>query len=138
MTMDDAYKIIGVPRSTDLKRTEMVYQQKSRKLRFSTLPGNTATQRQRALGQLVELTNAWDTIRAIPSGNNDEYEPRKTVAKSKTSATPRPISNPPQNMGDYWELFFTLIPFPRSMVAIVMASIVILIIILITQIAKGV
>ena len=55
MTKNEAYKIIGVPLQANLKKAENTYQQKCKKLRFKTLPGNPANQRQRAQRQLLRL-----------------------------------------------------------------------------------
>ena len=135
MTKDDAYNVIGVPRSASLKKTESIYQQKCHKLRFRILPGNTAAQRQRAQGQLVELTNAWNTVNTGSSGSNKKYKRRKTTAKPR--ATPRASSKPPQTMGDYWELFLSLTPFPRPVVVSVTVVVIVMAVILITQISEG-
>jgi len=140
MTKDDAYRIIGVPRSANLKKAEMVYQQKCHKLRFRVLPGNTATQRQRALGQLVELANAWDTVNTKPSGNRRGSIPPKTAATPYTSARPRAGSDysSPRNLSGLWDRFLSLIPLSENAVAFVMAMVIILIVILMVQISKGV
>lgn len=119
MTEADAYRVLGVSRSTDRSRPERLYLQKCRQLRLRMVPGMPVATRQKAQAELARVDAAWQVIRASGPAGPAAKKPaaRKTATPSSPHALPY---QKPQTLGEAWDQVASVMPFSESVTATVL------------------
>ena len=127
MNENDAHRILGIPRSAGLYLAEQAYRQQSRNLQRRIVPGLPLSVRQKAQQDLIQMTSAWNTLKAAKTS----WKQRNTSVKQSTTA------QRPHGLADNWEGFFSLFPFSRPVLAAVAATAFVAGVFLVHQFMKG-
>jgi hypothetical protein len=128
MTEIEAYKVLGTSSSVGRSRTELLYQQKCRKLRLQMMPGMPAEVRQRAQAELAPVNAAWQIIRAASPAKIPTTKPawKPTTGPSTANVT---SCRRPQIPGPAWAPAASEMPFSSPVMVIAAIAVLVLIVI---------
>lgn len=123
MTKAEAYKTLGVGKSTSRSKAELVYREKCKELRSQLVPGVPTETRTKAGAELARLAAAWQTIRTEPA--HKTRTPKTATAKSppKPPRPERPAVRPcqkPQTLGEAWEQVVSQMPFSEPVAVLIL------------------
>ncbi|MCD4831699.1 MAG: hypothetical protein K8R02_07845 [Anaerohalosphaeraceae bacterium] len=119
MTKIEACKMLRVSPTASLAKKELAYRQMQKNLQLKLIPGNPITERRWAREQLSEITMAHQILQK-PSGA------RKPVYKRPATWS---TATKPETLGDSWDLFVSLMPFPEPVIVIFLVVVVMLVVV---------
>lgn len=108
----DARKILGISRSAGLKSAERAYRQKYQSLQARMLPGNPCSDRQKALAELAELTEARKAMQTKRPTKKRHIKPRATV-NHRRSARQTFVLDVIHDMVENWNNLVEMLPLPK-------------------------
>jgi len=118
MTKTEARKTLGITSSANRSKTKLIYEEKSKKLRLQMVPGMPEATRHKAYGELARLSTAWQTLQTTPATRC-----RRKKKTHRKSPTHKPVSascsQRPQNLGEVWGEFVSLMPFSEPVVLMI-------------------
>ena len=124
MTQAEAYTVLGISSSTRRSNAEMLYQEKSKKLRLQMVPGMPVAIRQKAQAELARVDTAWQIVQAARPTRPTSAKPTTPKPAKRKTARPSPANvmpyRKPQTLGETWEEVISLMPFSRPVAVIVM------------------
>jgi hypothetical protein len=125
MTKTEAYKMLGIGRSTSRTKAEQAYHAKCKELRSQMVPGLPAQTRTKAGAELAKLTTAWQIIKAAPTAKKPAKKsmPRQ-APKSKPAAAKQ--HQAPQTLAEAWEEVVSQMPFPEPVMVIIVIAVLLL------------
>ena len=91
MTVNEAYRIIGVSNGSSRSQIECAYKAKCQKLQRQLVAGQSLTTRQKAEQQISELAAAWDVLKNTPpqgSGHSSTHKQAQTQPQQAGSPLP--------------------------------------------------
>jgi len=119
MTQTEAYTVLGISGSTRRSKAEILYQEKSKKLRLQMVPGMPVAIRQKAQAELARVDTAWQIVQAARP-----TKPATTKAPTRKTARPSPATvmpyRKPQTLAEAREEVISLMPFSRPVAVIVL------------------
>lgn len=113
MTKTEACKMLRVSPSASLAKKKQAYRQIQKSLQLKLIPGNPITERRWAREQLSEIASAHQVLQNTPRAKKPVH--KRTATK-------------PETLGDSWDLFVSLMPFPESAIVILLIVVVALVI----------
>lgn len=96
MTVDQAYKVLGVSANSSRAEAEQAYRNKFDKLQRQTVPGQRLAVRQRALAEITELVSAWEVLKNRPWPSYSPPPPKRRQPSQSYTAPPASRQSQPR------------------------------------------
>ena len=129
MTIDQAYRVIGVSRNSTRSQVEQAYKSKLQNLHLQMIPGQPLAVRQRAEQQVAHLKTALEVLQMVAAQAYGH-----PWANAPTTAQPQPAAGFPQQQsgGQGWTQSSTVTPLSNRAVVMsfLIAGFIMLVIIL--------
>jgi len=124
MTQAEAYTVLGISSSARRSKAELLYQEKSKKLRLQMVPGMPVAIRQKAQAELARVDTAWQIVQASRPTRPTSTKPATTKPATRKTARPSPANvmpyRKPQTLAEAWEEVISLMPFSRPVAVMVL------------------
>jgi len=121
MTQAEAYRVLGISGSAKRSKAEILYQEKSKKLRLQMVPGMPVAIRQKARTELARVDTAWQIVQAA---RPTSAKPATAKPATRKTARPSPATvmpyRKPQTLAEAWEEVISLMPFSKPVAVIVL------------------
>ena len=121
MTKTKARRVLGISNSAGLKSARRVYRDRCQKIQLRLVPGNAIQDRQKAQETLVELTAAWRTLNATPTGRSRPTARRKPDNRRKPASQPA-TANVSEDLASAWDDLFDTLPLPAPVVVLLLLA----------------